>query len=291
MSARGGPDGNVVRSHPRGRLTLRNAGPLTVMLLGAVLAAGCSIFNQRTIATLPDGTRVIRLAALSAREAPPNPALGALAPLQVEASLRRITVRYSRIIGSNDPAPLFSERQAAALAPVLARELPTLAPKEHLRVSGHESYRGGSLEMDVYQDGDYLVYFFYSLGSTEGMGSMSPTDPIYLVKFISMPGQVVRDNSQFAEVRDPLLGNLEKQDQELRDKLALLQAARAEGLLNDAESAELDAAARAKPALSTDAWRAYLDKRRTLKRAREQGLMDDATYASQVKRIHGELSQ
>ena len=111
--------------------------------------------------------------------APPAAEFIDITPQQVRSSLRRITVRHSTwmLFIRSDPKPLLSEGQLDFLQKTLIRELPNPAPGRRIRFVFRDQYRGELVDMEVYPEGEYLVYFFRALIRPSGRVGPGPTSP------------------------------------------------------------------------------------------------------------------
>jgi hypothetical protein len=264
-------------------------------LLAAALAflagaAGCTFPKREVILQQPDGTTVWRVSGLAPR--PAAPPLAALSSAELEGSLRRITVRYHRVVSfvKTDPMPLLTVEQAREFAPLLAKELPRLAPRERMRVQFRDARTGNQNVMEVYPQPPFLVYEFeWLVVNPEGVigpgGDRQPGADIEV-----LPGQMTSLRFSVVTLKDPVSGAALDAAQAAKAKTDLILAARSEQIMDDSEGERLVKLAETQPRVSLEAWRLYLDKRRTLSKARAQGLMDEAAYSAQLTRLERELA-
>ena len=270
---------------------LRRCGVAALCAVLALLGA-CGLNQVEPIAA-PPGTRAEKITGFRTAEAPPDPRVGTLAVADLEASLRRVVVRYTRftVFFQTDPMPLLSEQQISAYAQILADELPRLTGKQKLRFTFADRRLGRTfeVEMDVYREGIYLVYRFGALAQDRGMG-MGDTYSPFMARLDPQPGQEVVSRDDAAWVKDPLLADVREAATAAGEKRALLDAALKEAVAEKGETQRLEALL-ARPAPGLDAWKTYWDKRRTLKKALDQNLLDRAAYQAQAERLTAELER
>lgn len=274
----------------RGRFVPATA--LAVLMALPLLGVGCAgwVPKRELISTQPGGTRVERITGFPAPRQAPQ-VLPLRAP-DLERSLLRITVRYHGVISfSKDaPQPLLTPDQAAAFAALLAEHLPTLAPNQRLRFSFRDARKGNLNEMDVYPDGPWVVYHFNVLVGNPKL-AMNPGDPPFSEADLEeLPGQKTWHAGSEWVVRDAVTGSQESLAANVAGALALIDRNHKDGLLNGEEAERLRAIAHARPEIQVETWRLFLEKRATLKRAREQGLMSETAYQTQMEKIGRELA-
>jgi hypothetical protein len=272
----------------------RLATAAAAALAGGLLLASCSLYQVEDLPGLPGGTRVQRVTGFKPAGTPPDPRTANLTRSDLEGSLRHIVVRYTGVTRWNlsDPRPLLSEGQITAFAAVLAAELPRLRENQHLKFQfdDRENGKGFLVDMDVYREGGFLVYRFDSL-ATDTSASLMPGDvPRFNAVLVAQPGQEVANLVSRATVKDPLLAGAREGAVERQDKRALLDAAIAENLVEKRETARLETLVQGSTP-SLDAWKTYWDKRRTLKKALDQNLLDRAAYQAQIDRLTAELER
>jgi hypothetical protein len=255
-------------------------------------AAGCSQFKADPVEGAPPGTIVEKVHSLKAAETPADSAVANAKLADLEASLRRVVVRYTRYTAfvQTDPLPLLSEEQVLAYAQILIAELPKLKPRERLRFSFTDRYygRGFDVVMEVYPEGTRLVYSFNALAASKDMPLTDGGSPQFMGILQRQAGQEVKNLSSLAWVKDPLVPD-EREASALADaKVELLEGAK--DLLEPGEAERLEALVKlASPSL--DAWKAYWEKRRTLQKAQQQGLIDRTAYLAQINRLNAELER
>jgi hypothetical protein len=272
---------------------LSASAALLALLLGLpLLGAGCAglVPKRELISSQPGGTRIERITGFSAPGQMPQ-ALPLKAP-DLERSLLRITVRYHGVISfsKGPPQSLLTPDQAKAFAAILAEHLPTLALNQRLRFSFRDAGKGNLNEMDVYRDGPWVVYHFTVLVGNPKL-ALNPGDPPFSEADIQeLPGQRVWYAHPEAVVKDVIAGSQESLAANVASAQALIDRDRADGLLSGDEAARLREMAREQPDIQVETWRRFLEKRATLKKAREQGLMEDAAYRAQMEKIERELA-
>jgi hypothetical protein len=258
-----------------------------------VLATACAALHTEPVAGAPPGTSVYKIAGRPAAHPPTDPALATVSEDELRSSLRRIHVRYARFTRfvTSDPLPLLSDTQATQYAAILAKELPGLAPTERLRFTFQDRYfgRGYSVDMEAYRDGNAMVYGFYALAVADTQGNSGAWADTSLGQLVAVvPGQeIVKSGAPIALV-DPLLGAERELAANLEAKKRLLEQARTEALFDPDEAPALESLL-TQPKPSPAAWKLYWDKRRTLKKAVDQELIDRITYRAQVERLTRDL--
>lgn len=173
--------------HPL-RRTIAAAG---WVLVSACLVMGCASRELHT------GIDVYFEESTEPLLAPPAAEFSEITAKQVRSSLRRITVRHSTwmLFIRSDPKPLLSEGQLDFLQETLIRELPHLAPGRRIRFAFRDQYRGELVDMEVYPEGEYLVYFFRALIRQTGRTGPGPEVPNHGI-LEPLSGQIVRSGSR-----------------------------------------------------------------------------------------------
>jgi hypothetical protein len=190
-----------------------------------------------------------------------------------------------------DPMPLLTDDQAGVFASVLATELPTLSPNQRIRFSFPDARKRNLNQLDVYLDGAYIVFYFNVLVGNPRLAMNAGDPPFSEADIFELPGQKVDYALPSAVIlRDPITGTREASEADVAGALALIQQHRASGLVTDEEAARLRAFVAQHPQVRDQAWRLYWEKRATLKKAREQGIIDEAAYNTQLAKIEGELT-
>jgi len=281
---------NLDREQGRVHHRLRLGRPVVLAALTLALAA-CAITRQEPLLDGP-GLQVRRVTGDRPATVAPDPRTRDLTRLEVEASLRRIVVDYHGAVSfiSAGVRPLLSESQVKSFGQVLHRELSTLQPNQRVRFRFRDAKQNFAVEMDVYPDGANLVYAFLKLvefpGYTPAPGEMIVPG----ADLVPQPGQEATRRAPLL-LKDPVVAEEAAQARGRADRLALVDVARADGVIDAAEQERLRALVDGQPRIPLDAWRAYWDQRRTLKKALEQQIVDEAAYRVQLERIQGELNR
>ncbi len=252
------------------------------------------ITRSEPIPGAPPGTKVVKLTGVRFAETPPDPRTAAMPAVELEASLRRIVVRYSSLAGfdKTEPQPLLSELQISELSQILAAELPKMTEKQRLHVTFTDRHlrSGYDVEMDIYREGVFIVYRFTSLATYNNQNLLPGEYPHAMGYLQAQPGQVVLNRDTLAWVKDPLVADVREARAAADSKKALLAEAEKNELVSKDEAKRLDPLTdRSSPSL--DVWKSYWEKRRTLRKAFEQNLMDRAAYDAQVAKLNAELER
>ena len=261
------------------------------MVAWLLTTAGCAGLSpqREVLMQQPDGLLVERVTGLRAPDAPPVSA--ELTAANLEESLRRIMVEYHMTTSfvRTDPMPLLTQRQTETFAAILARELPAMRPNQRIRFSFKDARKGNPNEMDVYRDGPYLVYDFALFVANPKL-AMNPNEPPFSeASVVELPSQKVWAAYPRAIYRDPVAGTAEAKAVQRADKLALVAAAHAEGVIGPEEADRLRQLVEQHPEIQLGTWRRYWDKRGTLSKAHDLGLVDDPAYRAQRERLEREL--
>jgi hypothetical protein len=160
----------------------------------------------RTVLETREGIEIsLRPERREARPAP-GPEFRDLKDYKIARSLERVVVRYGKVISFNlsDPAPLFSEGQVRALTEVLLRELPALPAGQRLGLAFYDQYRGDIVDVELYPEGDNLVYEFRALMvlKENGMRRRGSRSLNYGV-LVPQRDQIV-DDSLYPLLKDPI---------------------------------------------------------------------------------------
>lgn len=274
----------------------RSAACSAALVAALVLfGAGCSTLTRsEPVPGAPPGTKIVKLTGFKFAETPPDPRTAATPAPELEASLRRIVVRYSGLGGfaKSDPQPLLSELQISELAQILAAQLPTMTVQQRLHITFADRHFGSGydVEMDVYREGIFLVSRFTSLATYNSQNLLPGETPHALGYLQAQPGQEVANRDTLAWVKDPLVADVREARAAADMKKALLEEAKDKEFVSKDEAKRLEPLTE-RPTPSVDVWKAYWDKRRTLKKAFEQNLMDRAAYDTQVAKLNADLER
>ena len=259
------------------------------------LIAACSSIETKPVADAPAGFKIEIVTGLRTAKTPPDPRTASLSTIETTASLRRIMVRYIKYSAAfkTDAQTLLSDSQIDALGVVLAREVPLLKENQRLRISFDDRYFGkGYLDqMDVYREGTFLVYWFNSLATNFSTPNIGGEGKYFLgVLQKAAPGQEIESTDAFAYLKDPVLNEERDAAAAFDDKKKLLDQAAKDGVVDPDEAKRIEGMI-AKPAPTAYAWSVYWDKRRTIKKALDQNLMDRASYQVQLDKLNAELNK
>jgi hypothetical protein len=181
--------------------------------------AACGPAQTKTVLETQHG---IELSLRSERKAPrpaPGPEFGEVNATRVERSLRRVVIRYAKVVSfvRSDPAPLFTEEQIAYLSGAVARELAALPPDQRIGLKFADQYRGDEVDVEIYPEADYLVFEFRSL--------LLPVDPNRPTPQQRPPNMAVlhpQRDQVFVKGRQPVLkdpfGSAAPPDLKMRDE-------------------------------------------------------------------------
>lgn len=254
-------------------------------LAAALLLAGCSA--NRTVLS-NDQLKKREVAVLSGEkpaQPPPSSAFQHLTPLQVEASLRHVTVRPASFIARNlgEPEPLLNPEQVAwARAAVLAH-LPQLRPDQRLELRFRDRFNHYPVVVELYGSGTELVYRFTEL-------ALAPKDPIMTsdlsqrlswAKLVGLPGQKVREDGDVSYLRDPIFAGPRPGQQ-----IDILSELRKQGKLrhlSDDELASIGKVLQQHPEVTPATLNLYLDKLQLVDKGEAEGLFTTDEAAARRK--------
>ncbi|HUJ74957.1 MAG TPA: hypothetical protein VL359_08870 [bacterium] len=264
--------------------------PALLLALGVALLTACSGYEEIP-ASGQGGAHIFRVTNVHLAEQAPDPALATLPLLQVQASLRRITVTYNRILSlvTTDPQPLLSEQQIGSFAAVIHAELSAWRPGEALEFRFLDAFYRYPVTMLVYPDGPRLVYRFTNLATMPDTLAEPPRQ--FMAKLRPQPGQEAVNHAELAWVADPVISGAREQALQRQAKLDLIAGAQKDGTVDDAEAARLQGLVDAHPQVALEAWQRYWVKRHALKNAQNQGVMEQADYQAQLAKLNQSLLQ
>jgi hypothetical protein len=190
--------------HPAGR-ALAWRGPGALILLALVGSALAACASERVLLEQRAGIEVT----LRPERYPPRPPPGAdfanLQDVQIERSLRRVVIRHSTffLFVYSNPVPLFTDEQLAALREVLARELPRLPLERRLGFAFIDGHRRNEVDLEIYPEGNYLVYDFRALlrRPESRLGRLG--QPVNEAILFPQRDQIVK-TGRFPLLRDPI---------------------------------------------------------------------------------------
>jgi len=281
---------------PNGGLLLGRFSPFlfaTLFIVALIADASCSNLGLKRdlILRQPDGSVIEKVTGFSAPETPPM--RSNFSADDIAKSLRRIVVKYHGLISFSlsDPVPLLTTEQSKAYASVLAAELPTLAPNQRIRFSFKDARKHNLNEMDVYAEGAYVVFYFNVLVGNPALALNAGDPPFSEADISQLPGQKVSYALPAAIIlKDPVSGSSEAAAADTAGARALIEENRANGMISAEEAERLRGVVEKHPQVRAEAWRDYWEKRATLKKAREQGLLDDGAYNTRLAKIEQDLA-
>jgi len=264
---------------------LRAAG-----IAALLLAAGCATVSREPLHQTPGGATIWRVSGLRPRPAASAPVH--LTAADLEASLRRIIVRRHGMFSflKQAPAPLLTPEQARDFAAALLPELPKLSPAQRLRVRFKDANASATSVMDVFPEPPHLVYEFEWLMVNAEALPIPGSEIRNGADIAPQPGQTVSQKFSLVTLKDPAIVPVLDEATALKAKVDMIQAAKAEQAFDAAEAERLAKLAQGSPKATLEAWRVYLEKRRTLAKARAQGLLDDAALAAQLAKLEAEFN-
>jgi hypothetical protein len=279
---------------------IRHCTLLTVLLavsLSALLAGACSSLERQVLSVDEGQSRsVVLLSGTPPPETPPLAGLKAITPAQVEGSLRRLVVEVSSWAQflRGDPQPFLSGEQVAWARDRIAAHLPQLRPDQRLQLSFQDRFKGYAVEMEVYAEGENIVYRFPKLAAREP-ALVNPRErkvprPPNFVTLVAQPGQRVGYDLHAHYLWDVAIEGKGGGLQARLAKLALVKQGLDGKTLDEEEATTLETAIKERPYLTEELLQDYLEKRRTLNTARNQALLSDAEWESRRQRLLKELA-
>lgn len=285
------PSRPSVRAPRTNRFGWLPVAPLLALLLA--LLSAC-VFNREVISV--DGKRreVAILSDTSGPEEPPLPGFRAITPGQVEGSLRRVYVKpgtWATFV-QKDATQLFSPDQVNWARGHLAALLPKLEPDQRIQLVFRDRFHQFNVEVEIYPEGGNLVYRFTKLAANpveEPPRIQVMQRPTNFVELFEQPGQTV-DYDEFAlYLKDPVLGEAAGKDPQRLKKLELIQTALREKAIEKEEGDFLAKKIKEQPLILASEVKRYLDKRKTLNQAREQGIFTEEEYRERRKKALEDL--
>ena len=188
--------------------------PISALALGAlallaavtalVVAGGCSAGGGKVVLEVRDGVEVSLRPEREPPREPPGPEFAGLTNVKVDRSLRRLVIRYIKmlIFIRSDPTPLLTEEQTAVMRDALVRELPKLPPDKRVGFHFLDQYKGQDVDVEIYPEGEFLVYEFRALmyKKEPGRGNAWINEGIPY----QQTNQVLLGNSTIRIIKDPI---------------------------------------------------------------------------------------
>jgi hypothetical protein len=179
--------------------------PIVCAVALMALLSACSIPKSKIVLETRDGFEISLRPEKYAPRPAPGPEFQDLKDFKIARSLNRVIVRYGRVISFNrsDPVPLFSEDQVRVLTEILLRELPALPADQRIGLFFSDQYRHDVVDVEIYPEGDYLVYDFRALmvlRSDYERGSQYVSD--YGILFLQR--DQIKGKSRYPVLKDPI---------------------------------------------------------------------------------------
>lgn len=180
---------------------------LLAAVTALVVAGGCSAGGGKVVLEVRDGVEVSLRPEREPPREPPGPEFAGLTNVKVDRSLRRLVIRYIKmlIIIRSDPTPLLTEEQTAVMRDALVRELPKLPPDKRVGFYFLDQYKGHDVDVEIYPEGEFLVYEFRALMKRDklkelGRGNTWVNEGIPY----QQTNQVLLGNSAIRIIKDPI---------------------------------------------------------------------------------------
>lgn len=272
--------------------TARASWPAGLVLFSAMLAVACGP-TIRPVPVDPEIKAVVTVEGnLELADPPADPVIKTLTSFDIEASLRRVTVRVSTwtSLVRTDPKPLFSDAQAAQFSKIIAKELPTLRPDERIRLLFKDQYKKYKVDLYVYGEGSDLVYRFEALIGPQESHS-TPNESVLGHGYLEqLPGQTVTTGATVQVLRHPakreVLAQMRTRDS-IRNGIA---AALKEERITAEEHDKLINTANRLTNPSEEPWKVFWDKWNLLRKARDQDLITKPAYVERKQSLMQQLS-
>lgn len=221
-----------------------------------------------------------------------DPRFKNFAALDIEASLRRITITHSTWISlvQSDPKPLFSRELILELRDPLAKHLKLLKNGERIFIQFKDPYKFYDVDVAIYPDGSELVYYFTALirNRDDVRYNELANDQGILV---AQPGQTV-DPSPYANLlRESIIPD-EFQRAGIVDRIKTkIDTSFDDKLIDSTEYEQLTEIAESPRVASENTWELFWERWVLLKKAHEQRLMDDKAYREQKVVLIAEIQK
>jgi len=190
-----------------------------------------------------------------------------------------------------EPKPLFSDLQRLSIAKVLAREIPQLKPTERLLFRFPDQYKNLPIALEIYPDGETLVYLFRKLISYEDR-NRPQADSVNMAKIAPKGRQSWKYIGSSVELRQPLgtpiagaLGDLPN----LPDLQKILAQAIKAGYVNQEETPGLLNQLAKQPQDAPERLSVYLKKRSVLHQALSEKLLSQEEYTARLAKLNKTL--
>lgn len=189
------------------RIAAALAGMPALALAVALALAGCTSGVPVEPVAERDGVEITLRGERNPPRLPPGPEYERVTAANVQRSLERLVVRYAEvfILNLTDPVPLLSAAQVAVMRDAIAERLPDFPPDKRLGFEFRDRFQGFENEVEVYPEGEYLVYEFRKLMflKREEVGRGDPgMNRAFIFK---QPDQVVEEAGRTVIVKDRVL--------------------------------------------------------------------------------------
>ncbi|MCZ6532856.1 MAG: hypothetical protein O7A08_07800, partial [SAR324 cluster bacterium] len=238
-------------------------------------------------------TWVNRINNMPNRKAAPIPGMLELNLQDYEIILRRLIVSYGNFGGftDGDPLPLFTDRQVLVFTRILKMELPKLQADERLEFRFEEVHEGYGVLMEVYGEGEYLIFDFRALARD----LVNPPDRTYKphdrAGIIPQAGQIVEAYEHRTIVREPIRKDVAAIARLLQSKLDQVDKAQREDVLEEKEGDKLRNLIRISDRISVGSLRLFFLKRKTLGLALKQSLLNQEEFDTRLVKLTDELQR
>lgn len=241
-------------------------------------------FDEVTWVTLRSGT--------PSREAQPIPQLGELSVRDYEIAMKRVIVNYLKFFGfyQTDPEPLFTAEHVRRFTRVLKQHVPTLQADQRLRFRFQEPHNGRDVLMDVYGDGEYLVFDFLVL-SRDIDEPDTTEEPVNDGSIILQEGQQLEESISRSILREPILRDVLAVARVRQSMLDIIDDARSNETIGQEEAKQLRNIVRSKEGVLEEDLKLYMTKRKTLHLALRQELLTQPEFDERLKKIRSELER
>ncbi len=261
---------------------------LAVWLMAPVLA-GC-LTGTETIVELNEATWVNRLSNTPSRDKPPIPLLAELTLQDYEIILRRIMISQAGFFaGEEPPDPLFADRQVLVFSRILRKELPKLEEDQRLQFKFREIYNDGDVLVEIYGDGEFLVFDFAVLSRDINEPRQRHTRPFNRVRIVPQAGQEVVQTPSRAIVKEPIRRDMAAVARLLQSKLDQVDAAQRKKVVAEEEADRLREIVKTSDRISLGALKDFFSKRKTLQLSLKQNLLSEEEFQTKLKKLMEQL--
>ncbi len=268
----------------------RPSGPRPgLALLGALalLAAASCLVTSEPLGRLGGGVAVYRLSGMPAPSEPPSPAFESLTVADYQNALRRVVVTYDTWTSllQSEPVPLFSESMIAAVAPLLAREIPGLTPDQRVELRFKGVRRGQSVQVQVHGEGAFFVFEFLALSKDFSQLSSDNLEIPNQANLVPQVGQTVEDAREPVVLREPVRPQAAISAQARRRVGDMIEAARRNGEISGEAAASLAEILAELPRVEIPPFEEHFQKRKTLAKALKLGLFTAEEFEERIQRL------